>query len=154
LSAALSAEICNRLAAAAPCNMIFFAICLYRSLVSLFFALAARPMYRLRRLLTAAMRPLFCCFASCRITTSRSASAIFHFLKCHQNIPMLNYAIADAALQLCGWRTRHLGISRLQQTRQARRGLAMQARINPQEIATLLRHRAGGLVIRRCRGAR
>ena len=66
---------------------------------------------------------------------------------------MLNYAIADTALQLCGWRTGHLGISRPQQTRQARRGLAMQARINPQEIATLLRNRAGGFAIRRCGGA-
>ncbi len=55
--------------------------------VSLSFALAARLTYRSRRRLTAVMRPLFCCFASCRITISRSASAIFCFLRCHRNIP-------------------------------------------------------------------
>src|SRR6266851_3047386 len=57
------------------------------SLASLSFALAARLTYRSRRRLTAVMRPLFCCFASCRITISRSASAIFCFLSCHRNIP-------------------------------------------------------------------
>src|SRR4051812_30165188 len=83
--------------------MVFLAICLYFSLVSLFFALAARPANRSRRLLAAAIRTLFCCFASCRITASRSASAIFYFLKLRlEHSVCSRYAIADGNLQLCG----------------------------------------------------
>jgi hypothetical protein len=65
---------------------------------------------------------------------------------------MLNYAIAGAALQLCGWRTGHWGYPGRSKRVKLVVSLAMQARINPQEIATLLRNRAGGFVIRRCGG--
>src|ERR1700732_1641995 len=67
--------------------MVFLEICLYFSLVSLSFALAARALYRSRRLFAAAMRALFCCFARCRITTSRSASGMFTSPRAHQHIP-------------------------------------------------------------------
>ena len=57
-------------------SIVLLAISRNRSLASLSFALAARAMIWSRRFLAAAIRLLFCAFAICRMTTSRSASAI------------------------------------------------------------------------------
>src|SRR6187549_2533568 len=84
--------------------MVFFAINLKRALASPFFALAARPLNRSRRPLAAAIRALNCCFASCRITTSRSASAILYSPTAFPAFRAFDYAIAEGSLQTSGGR--------------------------------------------------
>src|SRR4051794_31902306 len=61
------------------CSMVALAIILKRSPVSLPLALAARPLKRSRRSLARVIRPVCSCLASCRITTSRSASAMLFY---------------------------------------------------------------------------
>src|SRR5947207_666866 len=101
--------------------MVALAIVLKRALVSLPLALAASALKRARRSLARVIRLVCACLASCRITTSRSASAMFfHPLRNSHQIDARDYADQGPPWQFPPLRHPHLPVYKIKGPRWSR----------------------------------